>query len=153
MKRCERCKTGKLSRTTVSESVEVEGHLFTAKVPALVCDACDETYLDGPSLERLELQVAVALARAGVASGATMRFMRKALGLKATELAELLDVTPETVSRWETGKQSLEHRAMAVLGSLVIEREQKRTAMLETLQVLRKPKKLAKKVTLSLAAT
>jgi transcriptional regulator with XRE-family HTH domain len=29
------------------------------------------------------------------------------------ELAELLDVTPETVSRWENGRQAIERRAVA----------------------------------------
>ena len=89
-------------------------------------------------------------ARAGESSGEVMRFMRKAAGLRALELAELLGVTPETVSRWETGKQPLEHRAMAILGSIVVERYEGRNSTLENLKALRNPRKLGRKIELSL---
>ena len=54
-------------------------------------------------LDRFEIEVALALARAGAHSGDAIRTMRKAVGLSATALAELLDVSLETVSRWENG--------------------------------------------------
>lgn len=151
MMRCARCKTGKLMKTVAPGSVEVGKHVFTAKVPALNCRNCGEVYFDGPSLERFELRAAVELARAGEASGEVMRFMREAAGLRATELAELLGVTPETVSRWETGKQPMEHRAMAVVGSLVVERLEGRTSTLDNLKALRSPKKLGRRIELSLS--
>ena len=150
MKRCAQC-DGKVEKTLISETVEVGRHVFSARIPAFKCRGCGEMYFEGPVLERLELGAAVELAKAGEATPETMRFMRKTLGFKAAELGELLDVTPETVSRWETGKQSLDHRAMAVLGSLVIERAEGRTAVLETLNALRKPRKLGRTVKLSLA--
>lgn len=149
--KCERCKAGKLEKTVARASVEVGRHVFTAKVPALKCRECGEIYFDGPSLERFELRAAVELARAGEASGGVMRFMRKAAGLRAQALAELLAVTPETVSRWETGKQPVEHRAMGVVGALVVERFEGRTSTLDNLKALRRPKKLGRKVELSLA--
>lgn len=151
MKRCPKC-DGKVEKTLVPDTVEVGRHVFSARVPAFKCRGCGEVYFEGAGLEQLELRAAVELARAGDATPESMRFMRKALGFKAAELAELLAVTPETVSRWETGKQRLEHRAMAVLGSLVIERAEGRTAMLETLEALRKPRKLGRTVKLSLTA-
>jgi YgiT-type zinc finger domain-containing protein len=150
MKRCVHCKTGKLQKTEAPDTVAVGTHVFSAKVPALKCRACGEVYFLGPSLERFELRAAVELARAGEASGEVMRFMRKVAGLRAAELAGLLAVTPETVSRWETGKQPMERRAMAVLGALVIERFEGRTAVLENLQALRKPRKLGRRIELSL---
>lgn len=150
MKRCERCKTGKLEKTVAPESIEVGTHVFTAKVPAHKCRKCGEIYFDGPALERFELRAAIELVRAGEASGEVMRFMRKAAGLRALELAELLAVTPETVSRWETGKQPMEHRAMAVVGALVAERFEGRTSTLDNLKALRSPKKLGRKIELSL---
>ncbi len=150
MKRCERCKTGKLEKTVAPDSVEVGKHVFTAKVPGLKCRQCGEIYFDGPSLERFELRVAVELARAGESSGDVMRFMRKTAGLRAMELAELLGVTPETVSRWETGKQPVEHRAMAVVGALVAERLEGKTSTLDNLKALRRPRKLAREIELTL---
>lgn len=79
-----------------------------------------------------------------------MRFMRKEAGLRSMELAEFLGVTPETVSRWETGKQPVERRAMAVVGALVVERFEGRTSTLENLKELRRPKKLGRTIELSL---
>jgi putative zinc finger/helix-turn-helix YgiT family protein len=150
MKRCERCKTGKMEKTKAPDTVGVGKHVFSATVPAFKCRECGEVYFHGPSLERFELRAAVELARAGEASGEVMRFMRKATGMRAAELAELLAVTPETISRWETGKQTIERRAMAVLGSLVIERFEGRTAVLDNLKALREPRKLARRIQLSL---
>jgi transcriptional regulator with XRE-family HTH domain len=70
--------------------------------------------------------------------------------MRAADLAELLDVTPETVSRWETGKLDVAHAAWATLADVVIERTEGRTRMLDRLRALREPKKLAKTVTLTL---
>jgi putative zinc finger/helix-turn-helix YgiT family protein len=150
--KCARCKVGKLEKTTALDSIDVGKHTFTAEIPALKCRACGEIYFDGPSLERFELQAAVELAWAGEATGETMRFMRKAAGLRALEFADLLAVTPETVSRWETGKQAVENRAMALLGALVVERSEGRTSTLDTLKALKKPRKLARRVRLVLDA-
>jgi transcriptional regulator with XRE-family HTH domain len=40
-------------------------------------------------------------------AGREIRFLRKALGLQAKELAEALDLTPETISRWENDAQAI----------------------------------------------
>jgi putative zinc finger/helix-turn-helix YgiT family protein len=148
---CKRCKTGRLEKTTAPDSIEVGKHLFTAMVPALRCRSCGEISFDGPSLERFELRVAAELARAGEATGEVVRFMRKAVGLRALDLAELLAVTPETVSRWETGKQPMEHRAMGLLGALVIDRCDGRTSIFDNLRALRSPRKLGRRIDLSLS--
>lgn len=52
-------------------------------------------------------------------TGAVMRFARKTLGLKQTELAGLLDVAPETVSRWETEANPAPHTTQLALAALV----------------------------------
>src|SRR5262245_38204473 len=52
------------------------------------------------------LTAAVVVARATDAlklNGREIKFMRKAMEFTAKELADLLDVTEETISRWETG--------------------------------------------------
>lgn len=69
-------------------------------------------------------------------------FMRKALGLKSNALAELFDLQPETVSRWEKGTQTLDPRAFALLGSVVVDRLAGREKLaLERLRALRAPVK------------
>ncbi|MDX2088302.1 MAG: helix-turn-helix domain-containing protein [Kofleriaceae bacterium] len=64
--------------------------------------------------------------------------MRKALGMRAVDLAQLLDVTAETVSRWETGKIDVETRAFALLGTLVIERLEGRDDAVQRLRAIEK---------------
>jgi DNA-binding transcriptional regulator YiaG len=40
-------------------------------------------------------------------NGHEIKFLRRAMGLKATDLADYLDVTPETLSRWENSKEPI----------------------------------------------
>lgn len=68
-----------------------------------------------PDLQGLE--AAVAVARATVPdklSGQEIRFLRKTVGMKAAELARFLDVTAETISRWENGKKVISTNAERV---------------------------------------
>ena len=44
--------------------------------------------------------------------------MRKAVGLPAVTLAELLDTSPETVSRWERGVSHIDRAAFAILAGI-----------------------------------
>lgn len=139
MKRCYQCKGDKLDATTVEESRTVAGRTFTGTVPAIRCASCGELYYPGPALEALDLEVAGELARHGEASAEALRFMRKALALKASEIAELLDVTRETVSRWEHGQQPVERRAAALLSAMVRDKLDGRTSTLDSLRALLKP--------------
>jgi len=71
-----------------------------------------------------------------VLSGEAFRFMRKAAGLRAKELAELLDVTPETISRWEKEHRQPDRKAMMVLGDLVLDRLKGEETALDRLRAL-----------------
>lgn len=51
--------------------------------------------------------------------GAVMRYARKTLGLKQTELALVLDVSAPTVSRWETGAEPVQRTTQLALAALV----------------------------------
>lgn len=66
---------------------------------------------------RLELQAAIlVLQTAESIEGGELRFARKAMGLTQPELAALLDVATETVSRWETGADPIRRQTqLAVL--------------------------------------
>jgi DNA-binding transcriptional regulator YiaG len=132
------------------DSIEVAQHTFVSQLPVRRCRACGETYVQPDALERFELLVAVKLVQSGENSGEVLRFLRKTLPLRAVDLAELLDVTPETVSRWETGKLPVERRALALLGSLVVDKHEGRTSTLERLRALSKPRPLGKTVRLKL---
>jgi DNA-binding transcriptional regulator YiaG len=78
-------------------------------------------------LEAFELDVAGELARHGEASSEAFGFMRRAMGVRAVDLAKLLDVTPETVSRWEHGRQPIDRGAAALLLAMVVDRVEGRT--------------------------
>ncbi len=67
-------------------------------------------------------------------------------------LAELLDVTPGTVSRWENGKQSLDRRAVALVYALALEAQGGRAAALDLLEALAAGKKPSKRVRLDVSA-
>ncbi len=92
------------------------------------------------------------LAVAGVKSGAALRFIRKAAGLPATDLAVLLDVRPETVSRWENDKRPIDRGSCAVLHQLLVEQLAESTAMADYLRGLGKAKRLPKTVRVEVEA-
>jgi DNA-binding transcriptional regulator YiaG len=124
--------------------MEVAGHTFTGKVAARKCRKCGEVLLHGPAVERFELLAAAKLAASGEATGQAFKFMRKAAGLRGADLAALLDVAGETVSRWETGVLPVERRAVALLGAIVTEAAARSTATLDRLRALQAPAKLPK---------
>lgn len=134
--RCVTCGHDKMARELVEETIRVGDVTFTARVPADVCPRCGEFYLDGVTIRALEKAVAEALAHGGDGSPEAFRYMRKAIGLKAVEVAELMSVTPETVSRWENGERQPEPRAVRLLGALVLEVVEGRTTLLEYLRSL-----------------
>jgi DNA-binding XRE family transcriptional regulator len=55
----------------------------------------------------------------GLRDGGTFKFIRKALGLLASELGDLLDVSPETISRWENSHRPAERSVWNTLADLV----------------------------------
>jgi DNA-binding transcriptional regulator YiaG len=153
MKRCTHCdKGGALVSRTAENSREVGGHLFVAFLPAEACTSCGKVYFESNVLERFELHVAGKLADAGVSTGPAFRFMRKALGMRATDLAALLDVSAETISRWETEKRGVDRGALALVGALVRDTLEGRTSTLQQLRALREPHPLAKTIQLDLSS-
>ncbi len=92
------------------------------------------------------------LARSGTVGPQGFRWLRKAARLPSVRLAELLDVTPGTVSRWENGKQALDRRAVALVSALALEALGSRAAALDLLEALAAGKKPSKRVRLDVSA-
>src|SRR5262245_61115730 len=115
--RCAACK-GRLKVAKIELRREIAGRVFTATVRGLQCGACGETYTEGSDGERFDLAVANALMSAEP-TGEAFRFLRKMAGLRAADLAPLLGVTGDTISRWETGKRPVDRVAFALVGLLV----------------------------------
>lgn len=114
--------------------------------PAAACKRCHAVFIPAAGLERIDLAVACELAMRAPPAGEAFRFIRRALGLKAMDLAVLLRVTAETVSRWENDQRTVDANAWISVGSLALERASLPTATLHRLVGLQKPKKLPKTV-------
>jgi putative zinc finger/helix-turn-helix YgiT family protein len=137
MEQCAECGGKRFKATTMTDRVEISGVVFNGEIPAHECVKCGHQYAHADQLAKFELAVAERLARLGIRTGAAFKFMRKVLQMRAVDLAELLDVTAETISRWETGEP--EARAFALLGSMVSERMRGDQQTVERLRALRSP--------------
>lgn len=120
--RCEAC-ARELEATTATWSLELPRSGVTASVtaPAGRCGGCGAVRMAPEVVARAALAAGRALADAAVHTGEALRHMRKALALRACDLARLLGVTPETVSHWETGKALPARAAFAAVAAMVEE--------------------------------
>jgi DNA-binding transcriptional regulator YiaG len=100
----------KVGRRTVYDGGTIPARTLKDGTPVLSAD----------QLSALELRAAnTVLRESELISGAELRFVRKALGLRQTELAEHLGVRPETISRWETGAEAIKRAVRLALMTLV----------------------------------
>lgn len=115
MNKCPNCKKEKMlspfEGPVKAHGIEVLGH-------GARCSACGETYFELAELERHETIAAAKIVERGVRTAIEFKFVRKMTGIQANELADLLDVRPETVSRWEQGKTEIPRAAAFALGEL-----------------------------------
>jgi DNA-binding XRE family transcriptional regulator len=129
MKRCVSCRSSDVRE--IREAVEVrvpsspEPLVVRVRgVSAIKCGACGEAALDGGDLRRAELLAGAEAMARGLRDGSTFQFIRKALGMHASELGSLLDVSPETISRWENGHRTAERSVWNTLADLVTDKLQ-----------------------------
>lgn len=142
------CQHDRLEQSQDSCSMQVGEHQFTAKIQSMKCSQCGMLAFCGPDLEKFELAVAIKLANAGEMNGEIARFLRKALGLKAKELAILLNVVPETVSRWENNKIVIDHASAALLCTMVFDMAEGRETAVKALKSLLEPQPLPQNVSI-----
>jgi putative zinc finger/helix-turn-helix YgiT family protein len=121
---------------TLSAEFPTCGFAASVGVPGRQCTKCKETYVAGSVKHDFELAVARELANLGVHAGEAIRHMRKALGLRASDLAQLLDLTPETISHWETGKVRINRAAFVALGAMIQDASEGRTTTRDRLATL-----------------
>ena len=122
MQRCVECKGEKLEKRLHEHSLEVAGHPFHALVEAETCTDCGAAYFTAGAIRRVELLVCRTLSRLSPCEGAVLRYMRKALGWRAVDLAKQLGVQPETVSRWENDRQKVDRSTFAVVAGMIEDR-------------------------------
>lgn len=156
MKRCPICKSTDLRRVEETHTCTVPlragpVRVIVGGVPGLVCGSCGEGTFDLADLSRAELQAAAGVANLGYQEGAAFRFMRKAAGLTAPALADLLDVSEGTVSRWENDHAPVDRAAWAALAAVVTEKLAGQTTTLDRLRASKAPRSVAGPVRLRLA--
>jgi putative zinc finger/helix-turn-helix YgiT family protein len=139
MKRCASCKSTDVRGGAQSIAFDMGPHTFEGQVAGHRCASCEETFYDGDDLGRFEQLVARWLADNGFTAPDEIKFLRKTAGLRARELAELLDVTPETVSHWENGKHPADPTTREVLAALVLDALDGRTTTRDRLVTMKRP--------------
>jgi putative zinc finger/helix-turn-helix YgiT family protein len=84
------------------------------------CPECGEYEVEIPRMEELHRLIAQeAASKVPRLAPQEIRFLRKYLGFSGVDFAATLDVTPETVSRWETGKKPMSPVAERALRLMV----------------------------------
>lgn len=83
------------------------------------CESCGETLVRADELRRHERTIAMRLVVRGVKNGEQFKFVRKAAGLRAVDLAGLLGVDAKTISRWETGETPIPRAELFVMRELI----------------------------------
>jgi DNA-binding XRE family transcriptional regulator len=121
---------------------------FERKIRVQKCSKCGEVYLSAGALGDFELSAALALARAGVRKPKALKFMRKAAGLRATDLGELLGLTAEHLSRIENGKVPPDKRTVALIAAILEDKAAGTTRTVDQLRAIDRPRKLKGKVRL-----
>jgi len=120
MKTCSQCRKRAVKKSKVADCIKIAGHKFCSNdIAGFRCTNCGAEYLTHEGLNGFERRVAEYLVKAGEQSGEAIKFMRKVIGLKAIDFAKMLNVTPETISRWENKQRLIDRAALVVLQSLV----------------------------------
>jgi putative zinc finger/helix-turn-helix YgiT family protein len=112
-RKCPNCREQAVWPTNVDYTAEMghDGSMYQVTVPGLEvleCRQCQARMLSDESSEKLNDALRL---RVGLLTPREIKQKRKDLGLSQQELADYLQVAPETVSRWETGAQ-IQQRTM-----------------------------------------
>ena len=137
--KCVNCGNADLVRGVVPLAVTVASVEFASELPGRRCPACGYSTVNGPAAVRFELLIAAELVARGLRGGAAFKFMRKALGMKAAELAQAFNVAPETISRWENDQREVDWPEFMLMGFLVDDKLAGRTTTLSRLKALAEP--------------
>jgi putative zinc finger/helix-turn-helix YgiT family protein len=97
------------------------GNVVLKDVEFAKCDECGEEAIRIPRLNHLLRALALGvIAKPYELTGEELRFLRKYLGLSATEFASILSVDKSTLSRWENGDQPLGSQSDRLVRTVVL---------------------------------
>ena len=108
---CDACKKGDMIKSTLPRLIENLGGLKVELVNSVLvftCSHCQEQEIEIPAFENLVLTAAIVRALTPVKlTGQDLKFFRRALDMKQAEFAAAMDITVETLSRWENGARTI----------------------------------------------
>lgn len=116
---CPKC-DGVMRYKTKTEPIAIGGQPFTVTLPAFVCPKDGSWIAEPDVLREMNRQALHFIVTHGPVNGTTLKYLRYRLELKAADLAELLGVTPETFSRWETGAMPVNRLAWTLVARMVV---------------------------------
>lgn len=119
MKNCARCGGTDLRPMEHVNRVEIGERTYSGRVAAFRCGKCGAEIVSAAELLAHERAVARYVADHGPFDGPGFAYLRVQLALQGTDLAELLDVRAETISRWENGRAPVDRNAWLVVGDMV----------------------------------
>lgn len=123
MMKCIGCGATMKTRRGQYRYAHVDGlHVILDGVQISKCAACGEEEVAIPHVEELNRALAVDMAqRPARLSGGQVRFLRKQLGWSGVDFARRVGVTPETVSRWESGTKHMSRPAELLLRLMTLQ--------------------------------
>lgn len=139
--RCAEC--GEREFTAATETLDYSGTLPGVSllgVEVETCGRCGETYTRIPALSALHRALARLVVRKKARLAAReIRFLRKWLSITGVDLAGVIGVAPETVSRWENGREAMCVSADRLLRAIVLESLPLRTSLRRLLPATAQP--------------
>ena len=112
-------------------------HVTLEGVEVRRCAACGEHEVVIPNIEQLHQAIANAvISKKARLASAEVRFLRKHMGWSGAEFARHMGVQPETVSRWENGREPLGTVADRLLRLMVVTKAPRRDYSLDGLAAL-----------------
>jgi putative zinc finger/helix-turn-helix YgiT family protein len=129
--KCQSCGKGELRSETVERYQYDEcglDNVVLICIPAKRCTACNALFVGIPAMDQLHRVLASSvIAQKYALMPAQVRFLREYLGLLSKDFAKRMGVTPETVTRWESGKIKMGATAERLLRLLVAKTEPRDT--------------------------
>jgi putative transcriptional regulator len=124
--RCDDCGTPVTTERNAVRRYDIGGlpHVELHGVEVATCASCGKEGIAIPRLGQLHRVLAESfITQRRMLAPVEIRFLRKHIGLSASDFAQMMGVARETVSRWETGANAMGAVADRLLRLLVVTHE------------------------------